>query len=191
MMSKTGAPIYQIKITLKHSKPPIWRRLLISSETTLARLHDIIQVAMGWYDSHLHAFNINRENYSTPSPYDPEHLRELGMKSTRGKKLQSFISGEGDKFTYEYDFGDFWEHVILVEKILPSDPEQPLPTCIKGKRTCPPEDVGGVWGYDTFLEAIKDPNHPEHAMYTEWIGDDFDPEAFDLDATNRALRSLK
>jgi len=190
-MSKTGAPIYQIKITLKHSKPPIWRRLLISSETTLTQLHDIIQVAMGWYDSHLHAFNINGENYSAPSPYDPDHLREMGMKSTRGKKLKSFIFGEGDKFTYEYDFGDFWEHVILVEKILPPDPEQPLPTCIKGKRACPPEDVGGVWGYDIFLEAIKDPNHPEHEMYTEWFGDDFDPEAFDLDATNRALRSLK
>jgi len=114
-MSKTGVPIYQIKITLKHSKPAIWRRLLTSSETTLTQLHNIIQVAMGWYGSHLHAFNINGESYSAPLTYDPDHLREMGMKSTRGKKLKTFISGEGDKFTYEYDFGDSWEWLATIK----------------------------------------------------------------------------
>jgi len=189
-MSKANAPIYQIKITLKDSKPPIWRRVLISSETTLPKLHDIIQAAMGWYDSHLHAFNIHGEQYSAPSPYDPGHLQEMGMKSTNRKKLNALVSGEGDKFTYEYDFGDDWQHEIKIEKVLPPDPKQKLPVCIKGKRACPPEDIGGVWGYDTFLEAIKDPNHDEHEMYTEWIGGDFDPEAFDLDVVNLRLKSI-
>jgi hypothetical protein len=189
-MSKATAPIYQIKITLKGSKPPIWRRLLISSETTLPKLHDIIQVAMGWYDSHLHAFEIHGEHYSAPSPYDPYHLQEMGMKSTNRVKLNKLIMAEGQKFRYEYDFGDDWQHEILLEKILSADPKQQLPVCIKGKGACPPEDVGGVWGYDDFLKAIADPKHPEHAMYTEWIDGDFDPEAFELDEVNERLKHV-
>ncbi len=189
-MGKANAQVYQIKITLKHSKPPIWRRVLISSETTLSRLHEIIQAAMGWYDGHLHAFRINGEEYSTPPPYDSDHLAELGMKSTHGKRLSALVSGEGAKFHYDYDFGDDWEHVILIEKVLPADAEQSLPVCIKGKRACPPEDIGGLWGYYHFLEAIKDPDHEEHEMYTEWIGGDFDPEVFDLDAVNGQLKHV-
>ena len=189
-MSKATAPIYQIKITLKDSKPPIWRRVLISSETTLPKLHDIIQAVMGWYDSHMHAFEIHGEHYSAPSPYDPGLLQEMGMKSTNRVKLNKLITAEGEKFRYEYDFGDDWQHEIVLEKILPADPKQKLPVCIKGKRACPPEDVGGVWGYDGFLEAINDPKHPEHADYIEWIGDDFDPEAFDLDEVNERLKGI-
>lgn len=190
-MSKATTPIYQIKITLKDSKPPIWRRVLISSETTLPKLHDIIQAAMGWYDSHLHAFEFHGEHYSAPSPYDPHHLQEMGMKSTNRVKLNKLIATEGEKFRYEYDFGDDWQHVILLEKILPADPKQKLPICIKGKRACPPEDIGGVWGYEGFLEAINDPKHPEHAMYIEWIGDDFDSEFFELDDVNERLKHIK
>lgn len=192
MTKATDAPVYQIKITLRHSKPPIWRRLLISSETTLAKLHRIIQEAMGWYDSHLHMFEIHGERYSAPSPYDPSHLAELGAKSSSRVKLSRLISQEGEKFSYDYDFGDDWQHEILIEKILPPDPLQKLPVCLKGKRACPPEDVGGVWGYEIFLAAIKDPNHPEHEMYTEWIdGDDFDPEEFDIDYVNQRLRAIR
>jgi hypothetical protein len=187
-MSKS---IYQIKITLLDTKPPIWRRLLISSETTLDRLHHIIQAAMGWYDSHLHMFDIHGQQYSAPSPYDPGHLAELGMKSTNRVKLSKLITDEGDRFIYEYDFGDSWAHQIVVEKILPSVPELKLPVCVKGVRACPPEDVGGVWGYDTFLEAIKDPTHPEHEEYLDWIGGDFDPEAFDLNEANARLKTIR
>ena len=190
-MSKANALVFQIKITLKYSKPPIWRRVLISSETTLPKLHDIIQAAMGWDNSHLHAFNIHGEHYSAPSPYDSYHLQEMGMKSTNRKKLNTLVSGEGDKFTYEYDFGDSWLHEIKIEKVLPPDPKQTLPVCIKGKRACPPEDIGGVWGYEEFLEAIKDPNHPQHDDYIEWIDGDFDPEAFDLDEVNAWLKELR
>jgi hypothetical protein len=189
-MSKADASIYQIKITLRDSKPPIWRRLLISSETTLARLHRIIQEAMGWEDYHLHMFEFGEERYSAPMPGDPYHLQELQMKSTNRVKLNTLITEEGAKFRYEYDFGDSWEHIILLEKILSPDPQQPLPSCIKGKRACPPEDVGGIWRYDFFLEALKDPNHPQHVMYTEWIGGSFDPEAFDLGEVNKRLRGL-
>jgi len=181
-------PIYQLKVTLLDSKPPIWRRLLVSGDTTLPTLHQILQVAMGWEDAHLHQFYVGERRYSMP-------LEDLEVEDERRVKLRDLVLGEGFKFVYEYDFGDSWEHRVLVEKILSPDPTQPLPSfvtgklpiCIKGKQACPPEDVGGIWGYDTFLEALKDPSHPDHAMYREWIGGTFDPEAFHLDAVNARL----
>jgi hypothetical protein len=180
------APIYQIKVTLNQSKPPIWRRILVPSDVTLEHLHYIIQVAMGWTNSHLHQFIVGRDTYySEPHPdYFHEVLDE------RKFRLHQIAPGEKSKFIYEYDFGDSWEHVILVEKVLPHDPEQAYPVCIKGKRACPPEDVGGVWGYLMFLEAIQDPEHPEHEMYLDWIGGEFDPKEFDLEETNEVLREL-
>jgi hypothetical protein len=104
--------------------------------------------------------------------------------------LNQIVTGEKFTFTYEYDFGDDWLHAILIEKILPPAPDQKLPVCIKGKRACPPEDVGGIWGYELFLEAIADPEHEEHDSYLVWVGGEFDPEAFDLDAINARLRGL-
>ncbi|HRV94457.1 MAG TPA: plasmid pRiA4b ORF-3 family protein, partial [Anaerolineae bacterium] len=105
-------------------------------------------------------------------------------------RLNQIAPGEKTKFVYEYDFGDSWEHVILVEKILPPEPGVHYPRCIKGKRAGPPEDVGGIWGYEDFLEAIKDPKHPQHEAMLEWAGDDFDPEAFDMSGVNEALEKL-
>jgi hypothetical protein len=99
--------------------------------------------------------------------------------------------GEKDRFTYTYDFGDGWEHEVLVEKILPPEPGAHYPRCLKGKGACPPEDVGGVYGYADFLEAIQDPNHPEHDEYLEWIGGEFDPDAFDLEGLNEELRGIR
>jgi hypothetical protein len=186
--SKTPAPIYQIKVTLRGSKPPIWRRLLVSSEITLATLHDIIQIAMGWDNSHLHAFEIAGIQYSEPVE---DLFDDLGFSDEGRVKLSKIVPTEGFSFRYEYDFGDSWDHIILVEKMLPADPPQIVPVCITGKRACPPEDVGGVWGYDTFLKAIKNPDYPDHDIYTEWIGDDFDSEAFDLDTINAQLHGLR
>ncbi|MGQ9888920.1 MAG: plasmid pRiA4b ORF-3 family protein [Aggregatilineales bacterium] len=188
IVAKSAKQIYQIKVTLKYAKPPIWRRLLVSSDTTLADLHDIIQIAMGWTDSHLHHFEIEGRYYRA---HKPGFDLDLEVADAHRLKLDKVVRGEGFKFEYVYDFGDNWEHVILVEKILPFDPTQKLPVCVKGRRACPPEDVGGVWGYKEFLEAIANPEHPSHDSYAEWIEGVFDAEAFDLEDINRQLAGLR
>jgi hypothetical protein len=105
-------------------------------------------------------------------------------------ELAHIVTGVKFEFRYEYDFGDGWQHTLLVEKILPLEPGQQYPVCTKGKCACPPEDVGGIWGYYGFLNAIQNPEHPDHGMYLEWVGDEFDPKAFDLDSVNAMLRDL-
>ena len=178
--------IYQLKVTLKHSKPPIWRRIQVKGDTTLYKLHQIIQIAMGWTNSHLHQFIADGVYYGEPHP-------DFGFEvvSERRVRLNHIISDVKDKFIYEYDFGDGWEHEIVVEKILEPEPKVRYPRCIKGKRNCPPEDVGGVWGYDDFLEAIQKEDHPEHEEYLEWIGGSFDPEEFDCEVVNEELKQIR
>lgn len=181
--------IYQIKVTLRDSKPPIWRRIQVPGDINLGKLHRILQVVMGWTDSHLHQFIAGGVYYGEPHP----DYRDMGleMRNEKRVKLNQLIPGEKFKFIYEYDFGDSWQHELLVEKILLPEPGGRYPRCIKGKRACPPEDVGGVWGYDDFLAAISDPNHPEHEDMLQWVGGEFDPEAFDLDEVNEALRYIR
>ncbi len=176
--------IYQIKVTLNGIRPPIWRRIQVRDDITLVRLHTILQIVMGWEDYHLHAFRIGNMEYGQPDP-------DLGIRSDRAVKLKQFVSGEKFKFRYEYDFGDSWEHVLEVEKVLPPEPGVHYPRCLTGKRACPPEDVGGIWSYPDFLEAIRDPEHPEHDEMLEWIGGSFDPEAFDLEDVNDQLAQIK
>jgi hypothetical protein len=187
MSSKTPSTekIYQIKVTLMHSKPPIWRRLLVSGNATLFDLHKIIQIAMGWTNSHLHQFIIDGEHYSIPSDEDWEPVID-----EREHRIAEIAPVEQSKFIYEYDFGDSWEHGITVEKILPVDPKLEYPFCMAGKRACPPEDVGGTWGFEEFLEAMKDPKHEEHESYVVWWGGRFDPEAIDLDEINQGLQEI-
>jgi len=180
--------IYQFKVTLKGSKPPIWRRIQVRSDTRLDQMHEIIQVVMGWEDYHLHQFIIFDQYFGVPHD---DYLGFIDMHDEKRYQLSDFGAKEGFKCIYEYDFGDGWEHILLLEKILPADQGTRYPLCLKGKRACPPEDVGGVWGYVYFLEAINDPEHEEHEMYIEWIGGKFDPEKFDIDYINRRLRSLK
>lgn len=177
--------VYQLKVTLKGSKPPIWRRFQVRGSTTLAKLHRILQIVMGWEDYHLHQFIVGGVYYGVP---DPDW--DLDVKSERWVKLEQVVSDVKDHFVYEYDFGDSWEHEIVVEKVVPPEPDVRYPICLTGKRACPPEDVGGIWGYPEFLEAIHNPEHPEHEAMLEWIGGAFDPEAFDLEAVNQALRRL-
>ena len=185
-MPKAKASIYQLKITLRDSKPPIWRRVLVASDMTFAELHNVIQLAMGWEHSHLHDFRAGRDiligDVSMDEGFGPEILDETSVR------LGSMLKKEKQRMTYTYDFGDNWEHEILLEKILPYSEKTSLPQCVKGKRACPPEDCGGVWGYEEFLEAISDRSHPDHEDMLEWIGGEFDPEAFDLDETNQLLR---
>lgn len=184
-----NADIYQIKVTLRHSKPPIWRRIQVPGDINLAKLHRILQVVMGWEDYHLHQFIVGGTYFGQPHP-DYEDFG-LEMRDEKRVKLQQIVPGEKLKFVYEYDFGDNWQHDLRVEKVLPPEPGVRYPRCLKGKRACPPEDVGGVWGYDSFLEAIQDPDHPEHDIMLEWIGGEFDPEVFDLDEINAALRRVR
>ena len=184
MSSRTH--IYQIKITLQNSNPPIWRRIQIQGDTSLDKLHDILQVAMGWTNSHLHQFIVDGAYFG---PFNPEYP-EPPMSDETQFTLREIAKGPGSIFTYEYDFGDSWHHELLIEEIVPAQ-ERKHPVCLAGERACPPEDVGGVWGYEAFLYAIRDPDHPEHEDYIEWIGGEYDPEGFDLEAVNAALRRAR
>ena len=178
--------IYQIKITLKDIKPPVWRRLQVTNDTVLEKLHEIIQVAMGWGNYHLHQFIVGHTYYGEP---DPDYGDDE-MENENGVPISQLVSREGARFHYEYDFGDSWVHEILVEKILPMEKGTQYPVCIKGKRACPPEDVGGVWGYSEFLETIMNPKDPEYDDMVEWAGGDFNPEIFDMDEVNKRLNDL-
>lgn len=180
----TSKTVCQLKVMLIGSKPPIWRRILVADTTTLSQLHNILQIVMGWDDYHLHMFTINGQIYGDP---EGDEYGDLGTKNEARFKLNQLVSGEGLKFRYEYDFGDSWEHELIVEKILLAEKGVRYPLCIAGKRACPPEDVGGVWGYEDFLRAIANPKHPEHDEYLEWIDGGFDPERFDLEEVNDRL----
>ena len=181
-------PIYQIKVTLEGSKPPIWRRLLVRSDITLGDLHTIVQAAMGWWDYHLHQFMVGETYYGVPHP---EFDSFMEVHDEEDVTLGQVAPREGARFRYEYDFGDSWMHQVLVEKVLSPEPGQSYPVCIKGRRACPPEDVGGMWGYYYFLEAIQDSEHEEHESYLEWVGGGFDPEALELEEINKVLGDLK
>ncbi len=182
-MAKALRRTYQLRIDLDGSKPPIWRRLIVEDSIKLSTFHVAIQIAMGWTDSHMHQFIADNEYYGIPDPefsFEPVH--------DEGKfRLNQVLKKEKDVIIYEYDFGDGWIHKIKLEKILPFDPKVQLPCCVKAKGACPPEDIGGIWGYYHFLEAINDPEHPEHEDYMEWIDEDFDPDAYDENETNALL----
>lgn len=181
-----AGPIYQLKISLKHTKPPIWRRVLVSSGIELEDLHGVIQEAFGWTNSHMHQFVVGRTCYLREA--DNDGFMPMFDEDSRGVRLDSILRKEKDKIDYEYDFGDSWMHQILLEKILPADSSQSLPVCIKGKRACPPEDCGGIYGYFHLLETLSGPDSDEKDELLDWIGVPIDPEAFDLDECNARLR---
>lgn len=181
--------VYQMKVTLDDIIPPIWRRIQVTNNTTLGKLHQILQIIMGWSDYHLHEFIIDGVSYGVP---DKESMFEMQYdKNEKNVRLSRVLSKEQTKFTYIYDFGDYWQHKILTEKILPLEPDMQYPICIKGKRACPPEDCGGPGGYFENLQILQDPNHPEHDETLKWVGGSFDPEAFDLDEINRLLEKIR
>ncbi|MBS4062527.1 MAG: plasmid pRiA4b ORF-3 family protein [Bacteroidetes bacterium] len=180
--------VYQLKVTLDDVSPPVWRRLLVSGDTNLLTLHEIIQEAMGWQNYHLHMYTIAGQIYGDP---EDDEYDELGTKDETRYRFNQLGLGEKARFKYEYDFGDSWHHTILVEKILQAETGARYPICLAGKNACPPEDVGGVWGYETFLAAIANPKHEEHEHYRAWIGGDFDPKEFNLDKVNERLRGVK
>ena len=182
--SASNQTVYQLKITLKNIRPPIWRRIQVLSSTTLQQLHLIMQEVMGWDNYHMHSFSIAGIDYGQPQP-------EFNVRSEKTVNLSQVVKSEKFKFSYTYDFGDSWEHEILVEKELPSSPDQNYPVCITGKRVCPPEDCGGFWGYAELLEIISDPSHPEYEERIEWLGESFNPDIFDMDEVNQRLEGFK
>ena len=180
--------VYQLKITLSHSHPPIWRTILIPCDVSFFALHSAIQDAFGWYDSHLHQFFIGspygRDSICLSYPYaDVEPLQ--GTKDERTEKLLKYLTKVGQKIHYEYDFGDGWMHEINLQKILPFESDKEYPCLIKGANACPPEDCGGIFGYYDLLEILKNPKHPEHLEYREWLclekGKVFDPTGFNIE----------
>jgi hypothetical protein len=177
--------IYEIKIELREVRPAVLRRVQVPGELSLAGLHAVVQVAMGWTDSHLHEFDVDGARYGLP---DPDW--DAGEVGDEARVTLFRLLGQGDRAGYVYDFGDGWTHRLTVEKVLAPEPGVSYPRCVSGRRACPPEDVGGPWGYDEFLAAMADPAHPEHEQYREWLGGPFDPAAFDLTAVNAALAEL-
>ncbi|MFZ4795630.1 MAG: plasmid pRiA4b ORF-3 family protein [Blastocatellia bacterium] len=182
----TSGIVYQLRITLRGIRPPVWRRVLVSGDFSLGKLHRVIQVSFGWQGYHLHHFDVDGEYFGEPGPDDWERIHD-----ERRIKLGNVASVPKVKFKYLYDFGDGWDHDILVEKILAPEEGGIYPVCVTGRRACPPEDVGGIWGYADFLDAIRDPKHDEHQTMVDWVGGEFDPEKFDLAATNLLLKRVK
>jgi hypothetical protein len=175
--------IYQIQIILTRSEPLIWRRLLIPSNLLLPDLHLIIQVSMGWENDHLYQF-IKGKNFYSPEDY-------TGDVEYEEIKISDLLKKEKEKIVYEYDFGDSWEHDVILEKILSDDKKLKSSVCLEGKMACPPEDCGGVWGYSDMLEILKHQDHEDYENIMEWLGGEFDPEYFDKESVNRVLKRFK
>jgi hypothetical protein len=179
--------LYQFKITLLDSNPPVWRRIQVQ-DCTLDRLHEHIQTAMGWTNSHLHQFDIKGQRYGDPELLG-DGFEDFECVDSTVTMVGDILPQAGKRFAfkYEYDFGDGWEHEVLYEGRPPLEKRKKYPLCLEGERACPPEDVGGVWGYAEYLEALADPQHECHDEYMEWSGP-FDPDYFD---PKKATREMK
>jgi Plasmid pRiA4b ORF-3-like protein len=185
---ESGTLVYQLKITLRGvSGPPVWRRVLVRADVTLRSLHGVIQQAMGWDDDHMHVFSTAGREYGSPNP-------ELGHVSDNKVRLSQVLTGPGDQLRYTYDFGDDWEHDILLEETRTAVPGEAYPSCVTGQGACPPEDCGGAWGYAGLKEVLADPSHGEHQDLLDWLGldhgADFDPREFSPAEVNARLSPL-
>jgi Plasmid pRiA4b ORF-3-like protein len=188
-MARSTGTVYQLKITLKESQPPIWRRIQVK-DCTLDKLHEHIQTAMGWTNSHLHHFEVEKQLYGDPMLIG-DNFDDMEYEDSTATNLSDIIPENRRKFRfdYEYDFGDSWHHEILWEGCPKEEPGKKYPLCLEGERGCPPEDCGGIWGYPDFVQAIDNPNHERHKELLEWIGSSFDPEAFDPAAATKAMKN--
>lgn len=182
--------VFQLKVTLLGTMPPIWRRLLVPAGLTLAQLHDVLQAAMGWQDCHLHEFSAGHRHFGKPNPED----RLMGMppvENERTVRLSGVLGRVSAKAIYTYDMGDSWEHGVVLEKRLSADPGTAYPVCTDGERACPPEDCDGIGGFYDLLDALGDPTHEQHEQLQDWVGDDYDPDAFSIDEVNQKLTPLR
>lgn len=185
------AEIFQLRIDLQDSKPPIWRRILVEKNITFYDLHQILLIVMDWHGGHLYEFEINETRISDIYPDDDfMDFRDPPMDASK-TKLTKMKLAAGMKFTYIYDFGDYWVHKIKVEKVLPRDPNIQYPTCTKGKLNTPPDDCGGIYGFYEMLDIIADPTHPEFQNMVDWLGEGYDPSHFDLGEINEILQDME
>ncbi|GGJ78192.1 hypothetical protein GCM10010123_05300 [Pilimelia anulata] len=176
--------ILQLKVSLTDTTPLVWRRVLVPGGYTLDRVHRVLQYAMGWQDCHLHSFEADGRQYGPPDP--DELLQQADELDTR---LDAVV-GKGDRLSYTYDFGDWWQHDIRVEDVLEAAPGERYPLCVAGEHACPPEDVGGPSGYAEFRVALADPAHPRHAELREWVGAAHASIRFDPGRVSTLLRRL-
>ena len=179
--------LYQLKITLRDVKPAIWRRIQVK-DCTLDKLHEYIQTAMGWTNSHLHHFGVADRHYGDPELME-ENFEGMNYRDSTITLLSDIVPKDGGRFrfVYEYDFGDSWEHEVLFEGCPKVDKGQKFPLCLEGERACPPEDVGGVPGYAEFLETIGDRDHEEREGTLEWAEGWFDPDEFDAATATKSM----
>jgi hypothetical protein len=186
--SSDKASIYQLRIQLQDVEPPIWRCILVPSDIELEDLNKVIQTSMGWTNSHLHEFS-NGKNAYVPSWELEDDLSDPGYSiAYEGLCLHQFLKKKNDLLRYEYDYGDSWEHLVVLEDIQPHRDGIILPVCIDGARHCPPEDCGGAFAYMNMLNVLKKPKHPEYKHIKSWLGGPFDAEAFDLYEVNDLLQ---
>jgi hypothetical protein len=163
-LSRSNDVIVQIEVKLLGvTKPPVWRRLQLRADTTLDHLHEMLVAAFGWQDYHMHCFSSGPEEFGVPDP-------ELGFIDERHVTLGELIGGVGDRLRYAYDFGDDWQHEIVVEELLDPDPEIHYPVLVAAKGACPPEDCGGPWGYAELKDILTNPSHEQHQDMLDWLG---------------------
>ncbi len=177
--------IFELEIVLEEVRPPVRRRVQVPGEASLATVHEVVQSAMGWTHSHLHEFEVDGRRYGVPDPdWDDQDITD----EAKGTLFR--LVSVGGHFCYLYDFGDGWTHRLTVEKVTSPEPGVRYPRCVSGTGACPPEDVGGPWGYDELQTVLADPPHPEHHERAEWVGGPLDPHRFDLDQADRDLEWL-
>ena len=173
---------YQLKVTLRWVRPSVWRRIVVRSDMNLEDFHEILQTVMGWTNNHMHGFNLVEKRRGASGDQ-----RQVERDQQRRVRLFEFLKKPKDLLMYEYDFGDGWEHEVLLESVADHERGARYPWVLDGKRACPPDDVGGVSGYAHFLSVLANPRHPEHEEMLEWCGGSFDPKHVDIQALNRAF----
>ncbi len=182
-MAQAGDPLLQVRITLTDvDDPPVWRRVVIPAAYSLDRLHAVIQAAMGWQDYHLHAFRVGKVSYGPPDPDD-----ELGYLDERKFRLGELTA---NRISYEYDFGDSWEHELVIEERMTAADGALYPVCVAGEGACPPEDCGGGYGFAELKALLAGPPSTEREEMLEWAGGEYDPSRFDLAAASRAVAGI-
>jgi hypothetical protein len=188
--------VIQFKISLNFSEPEIWRRFIVYDSISLHKFHEIIQIVMGWENYHLYSFKIKKVDYQPPDPDGDDDFGFFGLgpppKNSLKIKLSDLNLRSRSKFLYTYDFGDNWDHTITLEKILENDKGIKVPSCLEGDRNCPPEDCGSIFGYENILKVLKKKKKNEDDLeLMEWLGEDYNPEYFNIEMVNTLLKPPK